>query len=820
MTAFAATSRSRRQVPLGQALWTLAWLATIAVVVVLAALPISTWGQAILGVTGVMLVVFLRPFATIAPLRFIMLAVASTMVLRYWVWRATETLPNWDDPLSMIAALLLLATETYTIFVFFLTCFMTADPLTRPVPPAVHTEDLPTVNVLVPSYNEPAEMLAVTLAAAKNMHYPSDKLIVVLCDDGGTDQRINHEDPEIAEKAVARRAELQKLCADLGVVYNTREKNVHAKAGNMSAALAKLDGDLVAVFDADHVPSRDFLARTAGYFVEREDLFLVQTPHFFLNPDPIYRNIGFVDHCPPENEMFYGHIHRGLDRWDGTFFCGSAALIRRAALDSVGGFSGETITEDAETALDIHAAGWKSLYVNRAMIAGLQPESFVSMIQQRGRWATGMMQMLILKNPILRKGLGLTQRLCYLNSMAFWFFPLVRLVFILAPLLYLFFGLEIFVATYAEVIAYMATYVVTSFIVQNALFNSSRWPLMSELYETTQAPYLSKAIFKTFLNPRGAKFNVTAKDEVLDEAQISPIAKPLVYLFVLMAAGVIAAIGRYIMFPGDREVLQIVGGWAVFNFVLIGASLQAIHEKQQRRGAPRVPLEEPAEVSFAGHPDLLHAGQVVDASLSGACIVVKASPDIVPGQLSEGAPIIVRPLLEDAASLSHPIRGQVRWTEKEGAQLRIGLAFQADQPWIASETVAQMIYGKSGRWAAMRERYFSEMGLLGGIAYIVRLSVRGVSRTVRALAAEPARRRRAAERSTTREVTVGPEVQVHAAAFQGYVDPVVLRIDAARETAPNPTRPATPARVDAMLDSLRVAGPEPDVPALAKGSQQ
>lgn len=95
-----------------------------------------------------------------------------------------------------------------------------------------------------------------------------------------------------------------------------------------------------------------------------------------------------------------------------------------------------------------------------------------------------MMQMLLLKNPLLRNGLGVTQRLRYINSMSFWFFPVIRMIFMLAPLLYLFFGLEIFVATYTEVIAYMVTYVVTAFVVQNALFNKTRWPLMSELYET------------------------------------------------------------------------------------------------------------------------------------------------------------------------------------------------------------------------------------------------------------------------------------------------------------------------------------------------
>ncbi len=113
------------------------------------------------------------------------------------------------------------------------------------------------------------------------------------------------------------------------------------------------------------MPSADFLERTVGYFAEDPKLFLVQTPHYFINTDPIERNLGLSHRIPPENEMFYGLIQRGLDKWNGAFFCGSAALLRRQALDEAGGFSGDSITEDAETAIDLHARGWRSLYVDQ-----------------------------------------------------------------------------------------------------------------------------------------------------------------------------------------------------------------------------------------------------------------------------------------------------------------------------------------------------------------------------------------------------------------------------------------------------------------------
>lgn len=752
-----------------------AWLAFLGIIGLLVSVPTSIAVQAVLGLMAVLFVAALKPFVDRSMVaRFAMMSVASTLVLRYWAWRLTETLPPSEEWWSFYPAVALFLVETYAIGVFFLSAFLTADPVKRDLPPKVPAADLPTVDILVPSYNEPVEMLAITLSAAKNIHYPPAKRTVTLCDDGGTDARCNHADPEVAEKARKRRRELMALCRELGVRYATRPTNEHAKAGNMSAALERLNGELVVVFDADHVPSRDFLARTVGYFRADPKLFLVQTPHFFLNPDPIDRNLGLRPDCPPENEMFYHLSHRGLDRWGGAFFCGSAAVLRREALDSVGGFAGETITEDAETAITLHRQGWKSLYVDHAMIAGLQPETFVSFIQQRGRWATGMMQLLILKNPLRGKGLSLTQRLCYLNSMTFWLFPLVRMTFILAPLAYLFFGLQIFVATIEEVAVYMTSYMAVSFLVQNALYARVRWPLISEIYETAQAPYLSKAIIRTVLKPRGAKFNVTAKDEVLEEDFISPIYKPLIFLFALTLLGVIAAAVRWWLFPGDREVVMVVGGWAVFNFLLVGAAMRAVAERQQRRQVPRVPVNVPATLAV-GDPNapVFLKATVVDASTSGARIVIRQrASDGTAGlpPLAAGDIFWFTPEFPRSPHLENAVRAQVKSVRHEGGALVLGVAYDPTQPMTVRETVAHMIFGDSASWEAVRAMRNAKMPLLKGIAYVLRLSVQGIWHTLRALAAEPARRRR--KRIEQVKAGVTPEGKpVHLLAFGETFDP-------------------------------------------------
>lgn len=753
------------------------WVLLMVPVVVLAATPTSTQVQALLGMVTVAIVILLKPFArSVIVARLVLLAVASLLILRYWIWRLTETLPSLDAPVSFAVAVLLFAIETYAIAVFFLTAFINADPIDHPLPKRVRAEDLPRVDILVPSYNEPPEMLSVTLSAAKQIFYPAEKLRVVLCDDGGTDQRCAHADPEIAAAARARRTHLQEMCAELDVIYSTRARNEHAKAGNMSAALARLDGDLVVVFDADHVPSRDFLARTVGYFVQNPRLFLVQTPHFFINSDPVQRNLGLAPDCPAENEMFYSDIHRGLDRWQGAFFCGSAAVLRRAALDEVGGFSGETITEDAETALDIHARGWESMYVNRAMIAGLQPETFATFIQQRGRWATGMIQMLLLKNPLFRRGLKPQQRLCYINSMSFWLFPLVRIGFLIIPLFYLFFGLEIFVATGAEVLAYMVSYLLVSFLVQNALFARVRWPLISEVYEVAQAPYLGIQILKTILRPRAATFAVTAKDETLDSDAISPIYKPLLGLFALLALGLAVAVFRWFAFPGDRTTIEVVGSWALFNFLLTGLALGAVAEKRQRRSTPRVAMSTPAilraaQDENAGGFEL--PAVVSDASTGGVRVDMRMpahdSPDYARCmELAKGARLTLRPSFAEAPHLERDVLTEVQSVARHSAGLTLGLRFVANQPVQTRACVAYLIFADSENWRRMREDETRPRGLFAGLVYVFRLALMSIPRTLRDLLNEPARRRK------MRTVGSHDPAAVHLLAFGEDFDPAPL----------------------------------------------
>ncbi len=328
-------------------------------------LPMSLQAQLVLSLTilGLMLLSMQRPENK--TLRLMTFVYAGVIALRYAYWRTTDTLPDSSDLLNFIPGLLLYIAEMYCLVMLAINFFIVADPLKRAAPGTQAAADLPTVDVFVPSYNEAPDLLALTLAAAKNMNYPANKLTVYLLDDGGTDAKCGHRDPVVAHSAQRRREELQSLCAALGVRYHARAENTHAKAGNLNAGLKISSGDLVVVFDADHAPVREFLSETVGYFAADDRLFLVQTPHFFLNPDPLEKNLDTFRQMPSENEMFYSIVQRGLDKWNASFFCGSAAVLRRAALEETNGFQGQSITEDCESALALHCRGWHSVYVDK-----------------------------------------------------------------------------------------------------------------------------------------------------------------------------------------------------------------------------------------------------------------------------------------------------------------------------------------------------------------------------------------------------------------------------------------------------------------------
>ena len=697
------------------------WLAVVLsvaflLVMVSIASSITTRTQISVAIVAMLAFLTLRYFNEQETVRVVFLILAAFLSVDYFYWRTFTTL-TYHDPVSFGFAMLLYLAEFYGFTVYLLSIFVNVDPLERkPLPLPKNEELLPTVDVLIPSYNEEPDLLEVTVLSAIEMEYPKSKLNVYLLDDGGTDQRCQSEDPEFASAAKHRRLELQSLCIRWGAHYITREKNLGSKAGNINNGLQFSNGELVVIFDADHAPTSDFLQNTVGWFRHDPKLFLVQTPHFFVNPDPIEKNLQTFSTMPGENEMFYKVIQKGLDYWNSAFFCGSAAVLRRKCLMETGGIAGDTITEDAETALALHARGYNSAYIGIPMISGLSPETLTSFIGQRIRWAQGMVQIFLLKNPLLIPGLSPPQRLCYFSSCFFWFFAYARVVFMLAPLCFLIFGLKIYDANFVDFTAFAAPHLIAVFMVSDFLFGKVRWSFVSELYELIQSVYTLPAILKVFLNPHAPTFKVTAKGETLGEDYISPLARPCYFCLIFNSVALAFGAARLVVSPAESFPTGITMFWATFNVFILLAAMGTLFERRQRRATPRMPVAMVARVKLGKK---FYTAEIRDLSINGCGLGVDPAYESL---FVEGSELELT-IPGNPKFVDTPIHVVIRNARREPGTLFVGGQFEHTSLEEMKLKVL-LVNGNSQRWVDFQTSRERRIGVVRSAIFLLTIGIR------------------------------------------------------------------------------------------------
>ena len=567
-------------------MWALPWVRVCAMIVgalllvLVVTVPLNAMEQlAFAAISFVFALLLGRVAGRLVTLAMIILSAA--MSLRYMYWRVTETL-GFERPLDMLFGYGLLIAEFYALTVLLLSYFQSSWPLRRPPAPLpADSRVWPTVDVYIPTYSEPLDVVRQTVLTALAMDWPSDKINVYVLDDG-------------------RRPEFREFCEALGVGYMTRPDNSHAKAGNINAALKRTKGEFIAVFDCDHVPTRSFLQVAMGWFLKDPNLAMLQTPHVFFSPDPFEKNLDTFRNVPNEGELFYGLIQDGNDLWNATFFCGSCAVMRRSVLEELGGIAVESVTEDALTALRMNRAGYNTAYLAIPQAAGLATESLSRHIGQRIRWARGMAQIIRLDNPLLGRGLKLGQRLCYLSATLHFFCGLPRVVFLTAPLAYLFFGAQVFHASAIMIALYALPHLLHASITNSRIQGKFRHSFWNEVYESVLAWYIMRPALHTLIQPHKARFNVTAKGGVIQSSFFDwTLARPYIVLLSLNVLGLLAGILMLAFAPGDSDrVLTILVNlaWTVYNVVISAASVAVAGEVRQLRQTPRVAADLPATV--------------------------------------------------------------------------------------------------------------------------------------------------------------------------------------------------------------------------------
>jgi cellulose synthase (UDP-forming) len=564
--------------------------------------------QLILGGVSILLGLIVNRLSTSRVITLGLMFVSITATFRYAWWRINLVIDFFSDEsnnrfsIDSVFLLILLSAEAYTILIMVLGYMQTAWPLRRmPIALPSDADQWPHVDVLIPSYNEPLSLVRYTALAARNMDYPPEKLHVYILDDGS-------------------REDFREFALAAGVGYVTRVKHDHAKAGNINHALTTMESPYVTIFDCDHVPTRSFLQMTLGWMLVDPKLAMLQTPHHFYSPDPFERNLLQYKTIPSEAELFYGIVQDGNDFWNATFFCGSCALIRRAALNEVGGIAVETVTEDAHTSLRMQKLGYNTAYINIPQAAGLATETLAAHVGQRIRWARGMIQILRTDNPLFARGMKFTQRLCYFNAMIHFMYAVPRLVFLLAPLVYLLLGRTIIPGYWVAILAYAVPHLILSSMTNSRIQGRHRHSFWNEIYETVLAPYILAPTLLALINPKLGKFNVTDKGSTLSETSFDrKISTPTKWLLLLNVLGLLAAPYRLLTqdphHPGT-VVMNVI--WVLLNIVILGVAAAVAHEQKQRRSSVRIEAHIPVRIDL--EDGLRLRGRTVDMSVGGASI--------------------------------------------------------------------------------------------------------------------------------------------------------------------------------------------------------
>lgn len=553
----------------------------------------------------------------------------ALLMVRYLVWRVTETVPplgagwdvlaTWDtfaawgflivECLSSLAGLLLLHVLSRTVD---RSAEADAHPVER------HLGGPPMVDIIIPTYNEARGILERTIAGAMSQDYPRFRVWVL--DDG-------------------KRPWLRGLAEANGARYLTREGNAHGKAGNMNAALARImtlpeAPDAVAILDADFVASPNFLRRTAA-LLHDPTVALVQTPQRFFNPDPIQLNLGGERVIPDEQRFFFDVIMPSKDAHGTAFSCGTSSLVRVSALHDVGLFPTESVTEDLLLSLKLKEAGYTTVYLNEQLSIGLAPEGVGEYLTQRGRWCLGTMQIMRTRwSPWSLHGrVPLLMRLHTLDTFLFWSVgSAIRLLSLGIPVLYWWFGLVVMRTGIDDLLWYFAPYWAAFAAFLGFMSRGTNLPLLAEAMSLLVSPVALRATAVGLFGRRNQKFKVTDKGVTRDKVVVH---WTMVSAYAAIGAATLGGVawrwfsGPVAGTPADVEAMNLF--WSIYNLGILTLAGFFCVEQPRFRSEERFASTESATVSLRGREA---DGEVCDISLTGCSLrLPEGWPDLDVGEV-------------------------------------------------------------------------------------------------------------------------------------------------------------------------------------------
>lgn len=503
---------------------------------------------------------------------FAVLTLTATAVYLTWRMLATLNLDVWW------VALPLLAMEIHNALGLALFTLALWD-VDRTPPWRATPRVARSVAVLITTYNEGEDVLLPTIAAAVALE-PAHETWVL--DDGD-------------------RPDVRELAEELGARYLSRADNVDAKAGNINHALPYIDAELLAILDADHVPTAGFLLRTLGYF-DDEHVAVVQTPQDFYNLESFEHEEAGGEDPFHEEAIFYRVIAPGKNRWGGAFWCGTGALIRARALHEVGGVATATVTEDIHTTMLMQRRGWTAVFHNEVLARGLAPDDASQYLLQRHRWALGAMQVLRAENPLISPGLTFGQRLSFMTTLAGWFDSWRTLGYIVLPITVIFSGASPIDAPGWLYGPFFGTIFISQFVALRLLARGRYPPVLSLVFEILRMPAVLPATFALLTGGRRI-FRVTPKGR---SGSVRVRAKVPRLLVVLAASSVLGLVWFVFsaggLTPTEYRAPGAIAGAVLFNtgnLALLVIAIRRIRDARfagERRGGVRFAVDLPGTV--------------------------------------------------------------------------------------------------------------------------------------------------------------------------------------------------------------------------------
>ena len=491
------------------------------------------------------------------------IVLASVFTIRYFFWRALHTM----NPAARIFFYAFLTAEGLSFLESLLFYFIAWNPTRYRRPETLHGR---TVDVFIPTYNESIDLLRETVLCAVNMNYPHKTYIL---DDGQRDA-------------------VRELAAEFNCGYIARGDRTHAKAGNLNNALSQTDGEFIVTLDADHVAAPELIDSMIGFFVD-PSVAVVQGTQDFYNLDSFQHRVNWVARAGwQQQELFFSVIQPGKDRHNATFYCGSPGILRRSALEEIGGFPTGTITEDMHTSLRLQKKGWRVIYFNRTVARGLAPQTFTGFATQWQRWGHGAMQVLRAENPLFTRKLKLSQRICYFSSFYFYWMSWVKLFFVLTPVLALLLATFPLVTDPVSYANYFLPYFLLNLACSVLLQGGVRNFLRSEQFNLLKMHVLMRTFAGLF--QKESLFFVTPKARAA-AARASEVLLPLILMLGLVLALGAGIVRIQMVAWGGYEfwALAVNIFWAVVFLLMMGGVVKRSLVHKEQRVSYRFPTRQP-----------------------------------------------------------------------------------------------------------------------------------------------------------------------------------------------------------------------------------